>query len=205
MQINQSELKSLLYYDPEAGYFMWLVGFRTRKVGDIAGCRRKDTGYVVIKIHGKSYFAHRLAYLYMTGAFPPDTTDHRFGEKDDNRWEMIRPATNGQNRQNIRQATRLNKSGLIGAHWNSAAERWQSSIGINGKRVFLGYFANAVDANRAYLAAKQALHPYQTLVAPDQILIIRRQMLGLKRSEETKQRMSEAAKRRYAAQRRAAC
>ena len=41
------------------------------KIGDIAGCLNPK-GYLKIKINYNQYFAHRLAFLYMTGEWPKE-------------------------------------------------------------------------------------------------------------------------------------
>ena len=65
--ITQQELKKWLRYYPDSGDFIWLRGVR---VGRLAGYR-SNFGYL-ITILGKTYTARRLAWLYMTGEFPPE-------------------------------------------------------------------------------------------------------------------------------------
>jgi hypothetical protein len=67
--VSQEFLKEILEYEPKTGVFKWRVSRRRAKKGDIAGSisyhRRR-----VISIKSLSYTASRLAFLYMTGAFP---------------------------------------------------------------------------------------------------------------------------------------
>lgn len=48
---------------------------RKANVGDVAGCVDKD-GYIQIRLKGKMYPAHRLAWLYVYGEWPQDEIDH---------------------------------------------------------------------------------------------------------------------------------
>lgn len=43
-------------------------------------------GYRVINIDGTEYFAHDLAFLYMTGDFPKGEVEHINRKRDDDRW-----------------------------------------------------------------------------------------------------------------------
>lgn len=49
------------------------------------------TGYVIIDLgeYGR-YFAHDLAYLYMTGEWPKSPIVHLNGDKSDNRWVNLK-------------------------------------------------------------------------------------------------------------------
>ena len=148
--LTQERLKSLLAYDPETGLFTWLVrrpnGVR---VGDLAGCINAK-GYRIIKIGGKAYKASRLAFLYMTGAFPPVVADHESRERADNRWANLRPADYSQNCSN-----RLvpNRTGFKGVHFRASRNAFEAYIKKDGRRRFLGYFHSATDAAAAYARA----------------------------------------------------
>ena len=67
--LTQARLKELLRYEPETGAFYWLVAKSSRaQIGDRAGGLRSD-GYWYIRIDGKNYVGHRLAWLYTYGHF----------------------------------------------------------------------------------------------------------------------------------------
>ena len=156
--LTQSRLKELLNYDPDTGVFAWLVKPSKRvNVGAIAGCVMV-IGYREIGIDGKSYYAHRLAFLYMTGAWPIDQLDHRNGIRDDNRWDNLREATNAENCQNqVMPCT--NKSGFMGV--SRFRNKWRARIKIAGREKHLGFFDAPEDARAAYLAAKVEHHAFQ--------------------------------------------
>lgn len=96
-------------------------------------------GYIYIRIEGKSYRAHRLAWLYMTGDWPSDQIDHINRTRGDNRWGNLREATQAQNKINA-NAPANNTSGHTGVAWNAKRGRWHSYISVGGKKITLGRF-----------------------------------------------------------------
>ncbi len=89
-EITQAELVENLSYDPDSGVFRRKISnTRAVKAGDIAGSQN-GKGYLTMMVCGRVYKAHRLAFLYMTGSFPPEEVDHINGIRDDNRWACLR-------------------------------------------------------------------------------------------------------------------
>lgn len=154
----------LLHYDRETGVFRWRNFRRPAiKAWDVAGSANAK-GYVQIMINQENYLAHRLAWLYVTGAWPEDQVDHRDNCKANNAWENLRSATNAENQQNQIVAPKSNSSsGLLGVTWSKAAKKWAAQIKRAGKRVHLGLFDDKDDAHAAYVAAKRELHPFGML------------------------------------------
>lgn len=98
--LTQEYLKSILFYDPETGLFVWLKSLSNRaKIGTPAGTLRSN-GYLKTNIDGQLYYNHRLAWLYMTGEWPAYNIDHINGIKDNNEWKNLREATHSQNNKN---------------------------------------------------------------------------------------------------------
>lgn len=158
--ISQQRLLELLDYDLETGAFTRKVSTGGRygaTVGAEAGCLN-DSGYLLISLQSLQYRAHRLAWLYVTGAWPKFEIDHINGIRSDNRWENLRDVSGSVNLQNKRQAQSNSKTGLLGASWNTRDERFVSRIKVNGKYRSLGGFDSAELAHAAYLAAKRQLH-----------------------------------------------
>jgi hypothetical protein len=161
--LTQARLKEVLSYNPATGIFIWLAS-RSRRVknGAVAGCTRKD-GYVLVYVDGKLHYAHRLAWLYVTGAWPTVLIDHRDLDPSNNAWSNLREATYGENFQNKRKAQANSTSGLIGAHWAANDNKWFSRITVDGKTTALGRFDTPEEAHAAYVAAKRKLHPFGNL------------------------------------------
>lgn len=157
MITTKQELSVWLNYNQETGVFTFAkVGsvrdWSCRKVGDVAGGVDSARGYRLLRIVGKKYYAHRLAWLWVHGELPPKGVDidHVNGDRDDNRISNLRLATRAQNNQN--QKRRPSASGLKGAHYSQG--KWRSHITPpDGKQIYLGTFASKEDAHEAYVTA----------------------------------------------------
>lgn len=159
--LTAARLREVLHYDPKTGVFTWLVTRGAVTAGDVAGSANSNL-YLRIAVDGRKYQAHRLAWLYMRGEWPPHQIDHRDTDKLNNRWKNIRPATNRQNGQNKRKAQANNKSGFLGVR--RRGNKYGAAIEDNGKELWLGTFEAPEPAHAAYLEAKAKHHEYQTLV-----------------------------------------
>jgi hypothetical protein len=92
--LTAERLRELLHYDPETGVFTWRVNRRgTARAGSVAGCIHAVSGNVVINVAGNVSTAQRLAWLYMTGAWPSTVLIHKDGDKVNNRFANIREVT----------------------------------------------------------------------------------------------------------------
>jgi hypothetical protein len=149
-ELTQERLKELLDYNPETGEFIWRVGRNSRsQVGMIAGYLDPTSGYLKIGTNGKLYRAHRLAFLWMTGSFPPASVDHINHIPNDNRWCNLRHATTQQNARNKSKA-RKSSSRYLGVRWDRQMSKWRTQIQVDGTRKFLGLFDCEVDAATVY-------------------------------------------------------
>ncbi|WP_245270062.1 HNH endonuclease [Nitrobacter hamburgensis] len=156
--LTQNELRTFLNYNPETGIFLWrdypLPSGKARRrygkasIGSIAGST--DTyGYREIRINYKMYKAHRLAWLYVYGAWPEGEIDHANGVPGDNRIANLRLATRAHQNANTRRR-RDNKSGYKGVC--RYGDRFHAFIGVGGgKTKYLGSFATGQEAHAAYL------------------------------------------------------
>jgi hypothetical protein len=153
----RDRLMSVLSYDPETGLFVWRVSVNSRaRAGSVAGCIA-TRGYRIIYFDKAKYPAHRLAWFYIHGVWPPEYIDHINGDTSDNRIANLRPATNAQNQANSRKH-RDNRSGLKGVTWDNWAGKWKTQIKSGGRSKFLGLFDAKEDAHRAYERAARELN-----------------------------------------------
>lgn len=157
--LTQDFLKSILFYDPESGEFTWIakLGYKT-KIGSIAGTtHQKNEPYVSIRINGKAYRAHRLAWFYMTGEWPKKFIDHKNGMVNDNRWQNIRQANESQNNCNRRNNIH-NTSGHRNVIWIKKDKTWEVVITVKGKKQRFGRFKNLDDAATVACKLREKLH-----------------------------------------------
>lgn len=155
--LTQAELKKHLSYDPETGVFTRIVSAGRARAGEAAGAINSN-GYRVIGVAGKRDFAHRLAFLWMTGALPHEQADHKNGNRDDNRWGNLRAVSKAENAKNKRIPDN-NSSGVLGVSWNKLCKKWVAMIKIGAKYTYLGVFADKDDAINARKSA-EAEHGY---------------------------------------------
>lgn len=151
MEITQKQLKRLLDYNLGTGLFKWKTRRHGIKSNNIAGCN--SHGYIHIKIDGKQYQAHRLAWLYIYGGLPEYEIDHINHNRSDNKISNLREATRTENNKNM-PIRKDNKSGISGVFWNKKDRRWTAQINVNSKLKHLGSFTNISNAKRVREEAK---------------------------------------------------
>jgi hypothetical protein len=143
--IDQETVKKLFHYDAESGMLLWRYG-NGRNVKPWQEVKAKNGhGYYTAKIHGKSYLAHRLAWLYVHGTFPEQDIDHKNRIRNDNRLRNLRAVSRTDNCQNISLPSH-NKSGHIGVSWFKNHDCWTVYVKVNKKNKWLGYYKNLNDA-----------------------------------------------------------
>ena len=156
--LTQPRLKELLHYNPETGIFTWRIAAGCVRVGSVAGSVG-NRGYLQIRIDCKLYQAHRLAWLYVHGEFPPNDLDHINRVRSDNRIGNLRLSTRAENLQN--QSMRSNNtSGHVGVSWYKRDQKWMAQIKINYKTINLGFFTDLTEAISAYASAKAQFHTF---------------------------------------------
>lgn len=161
--LSADRLREMLHYEPLTGVFTWRV---TRCGRAIAGAAagRVSGGYWKINVEGQTHAAHRLAWLYMTGARPVNVVDHIDTDRLNNRWVNLRDIPQTINLQNRHKARVDNRSaGLLGVSRYPINGKFQARIQVDGKSRSLGYFATPEEAHGAYVRAKRQFHEGCTL------------------------------------------
>jgi hypothetical protein len=125
--------------------------------------KQGSTYYALRKHAGKHIGMHRQ----ITNAPKGLVCDHINHNGLNNTKLNLRICTQSQNACN--QRTRRNKSSKYkGTHWHKRDKKWHARIKANGRRYFLGYFNNEIDAAKAYdRAAKKHHREFACLNFPD--------------------------------------
>ena len=143
-------VRSILDYNPDTGALSWKRSsdrrnsYAGKPITGVDGC-----GYIRVGICGHLYYAHRIIWLLMNGAWPSAQIDHVSGVRDDNSWNNLREATHTENIRNAKISTR-NKSGKKGMSWHTHSNKWRVAIRLNGKSKYLGIFSDIKDAAAVY-------------------------------------------------------
>lgn len=156
-------------YSPDTGELVWrrrpLHHFKSprgewqwnaRYAGTVAGSTHSG-GYVQVVVNKKKLFAHRIAWVFISGSWPTDEIDHINGDKSDNRKDNLRAATHSENGRNKKISSR-NTSGAKGVHWFDRTQKWSAHLNIGGRQTTLGYFDTIAEAAESVRAAREIHH-----------------------------------------------
>lgn len=168
-RIDPKELNKLLRYDAETGKLFWLPRENKQWTGRYAGKEAltalRGDGYKCGNIRGRMYAAHRVIVAIETGKWP-DEVDHINGDKLDNRIANLRSVNATENRRNMKRR-KDNSTGVCGVYYISQTGMWNVKIGVAGKKIHVGNYADLNEAISARSDAEQAhgFHPNHGRVA----------------------------------------
>ena len=152
--LDQNLLKQLFdYFD---GNLYWKHDIGAAKKGEKAGYIRKDKGYRSVTIMNKSYYIHRLIFLYHYGKIK-NVIDHIDGDKLNNHVENLRDVTLSQNSHNSKKP-KNNTSGIKGVCWNKRSKSWIAYCRIENRVNYLGYYKCKDEAARVLMEFREKHH-----------------------------------------------
>lgn len=139
---------SRLAYDPETGFFFW----RNSGIGGVTAGQRagatNNRGYRVVRIAGKQFLEHRLAWLVFYGCWPSGVIDHIDGVKTNNRISNLRDVSQQQNIWNTNLPDRGYDILPSGA--------FRARIKLNYKHINIGTYSSEEQARAAYLRSSRS-------------------------------------------------
>ena len=154
--LTQERLQEILHYDPRSGEFRWrMQDDLEHRVGEIAGSSMRSD-YWCIHVDGRSYRAHKLAWLYMTGAWGRPLVDHRDGDPFNNRWRNLRLANRLTDARYCRR--RRSEPVFAGITLDRRSGQWTARVSNGGRLYLLGQFPTNEAAHEAYAMAARLLH-----------------------------------------------
>lgn len=154
--MNQARLKELVNYCPVTGVFTRLQNGGRMKAGSKVGSLDAH-GYIQIRIKGKNYKGHRLAWLYTYGEWPIGPLDHADLNRANNAIINLRLLTSQQHVEH-RGRNKNNKSGYRGVSFCKSTNRWVAMLKTNYKTIWLGRHDSPEIAYAAYKAAARVYH-----------------------------------------------
>jgi hypothetical protein len=105
---------------------------------------------------------HVLMHRQILGTPPQLQTDHKNGDKLDNRRSNLRIVKQVQNAQNLRSLRSDNTSGYRGVTWQKDAQKWKAQGKIGRRLHLIGYFDDVHEAGRAAAAWRAEHMPFST-------------------------------------------
>lgn len=158
MKPTTKRLREVFHYDKNTGFFhrKKKTGYKGR-IGAIVG-GLKQHGYISIQIDRYRDYAHRFAWLWVTGKWPKEI-DHINGNRSDNRWINLREATRFQNNGNRKLAFKYKNyhlpKGVIQFKTKTGELRYSGRITIRGKQVWFSRKTTIQEAHKDYMTAAQ--------------------------------------------------
>jgi hypothetical protein len=122
-----------------------------KKVGDICGWTTLCNGkpYKKLSINKKTVYLHHAIFIFHHG-YLPERIDHKDKNSLNNNIENLRACNQSLNMANS-SIKSTNTSGYKGVSFRSDTKKWQASLMKNYKKISLGCYATAEEANKAYL------------------------------------------------------
>ena len=115
-------------------------------------------GHGQIRVDGKLWLAHRLAYTLAYGKIEEGLQiDHRCRVPACIRLEHLQAVTNKVNNENLDGARVNSKTGIRGVTWFKPMKKYRATVGHNGKQYNGGYFEDIKEAEQAAIALRLKL------------------------------------------------
>lgn len=152
-ELTAEQFRRLYHYDPDTGVITKRVRSNADH-GENIPIGSLSKGYIRILIGKRLHFAHRLAFLYMTGEWPSQVIDHINGNRSDNRFCNLRDVDQGTNALNKDFDHVQNKHGFAGVRLETNGKKFKASIRFRRETIQLGNYDTPEEAHLAYVKAQ---------------------------------------------------
>lgn len=122
----ESYIKKHFTYDPDSGII-------TRDDRKNSNGSLDTKGYIILKIKGKQFKAHRIAWFLHTGKFPENVIDHINRDRSDNRIVNLRDVKCEVNVNNI-ERTPNKDTGEISIYYDTSTKGLRSKYTTSYER-----------------------------------------------------------------------
>lgn len=166
-------LRSLIRYEPETGELFWLPRpvemfpckcahhrWTKRFVGKKAFSAKMANGYLLGRIFGKGFLAHRVVWALVHGEWPKGHIDHIDGNPKNNCINNLRDVPEHLNHRNNARK-RDTKAPCNGVQYMPRRKKWRARIHYDGLTRHVGVFETLEEAIAARKDAEAAngFHP----------------------------------------------
>lgn len=152
LSTSPERVRAVFEYSPETGVLRYKNPKSYAVHRDQAGWLDKQ-GYREVRMDGKRFFAHRVVWAYVYGAWPVHEIDHINGDRSDNRISNLRDVSRWGNQRNMVQ----HREGHLAGTTHRTLNSWQAKIQVNGVRHHIGSFATEQEAHEAYIRKSQEM------------------------------------------------
>lgn len=161
--LTAESVRQMFSYDEVTGKLTWKQKSPRAGIGAEAGYNNGK--YLVVGFNKTTHKVHRIIWLHFYGEHPLGVIDHIDGEKTNNAIRNLRDVSPSENSQNIKTASKNNKSGLLGVCWHKRDKKWIAQIRLPESKYALeiGRFDSPEDAHKAYIDKKREVHEGCTL------------------------------------------
>lgn len=148
-------IKEYFKYHPD-GYLIRIKrNSNATYIGQKVPGTKHHGGYRYLRMNNSEMISIHRVIFFMHHGYVPHSIDHIDRDKDNNRIENLRPASNSENAFN-QKLNKLNKSEYRGVHKIAGGNSWAASIMIDGKRIKLGQSTDKKIAVAYYIGAVMA-------------------------------------------------
>lgn len=144
----------------------WAKVEKTASCWNWTACLHPD-GYGKFRLDRKNQYAHRVSYTWAAGRIEAgNQIDHACHNRSCVNPEHLRAVLPKMNQENRSGAQKNSKSGIRGVHFDKSSSRWSAFVGHNGRRINVGRFNTAEEAEVAVIAKRIELYTNNLLDWP---------------------------------------